>query len=183
MSSPSDRWCGSGGRAVGMRKRPLTGVFCSALRSAPLPFSIIVVMSCSRSSAEDHELIVMSTLALAPVAMLLMLMANASISSCSCWARTEAVAGASSRTAVTMLNTDGADLTDSSSSRRARRCRQGLLRGRHDRQQQGFRPRDVDAVADLQLGEGVLVGDLGAVGPVLRALQRDRRHVHVDRGD
>ena len=51
--------------------------------------------------------------------MLLMLMANASISSCSCWARTGAVAGASSRTAVAMLNAYGAGLTDSSSSLRA----------------------------------------------------------------
>ena len=114
MSSPSDRWCGSGGRAVGMRNRPFTDAFCSALRSASLPFSSIVTMRCSRSSAVDHESILMSTLAFAPVAMLLMLMANASISSRSCWARTGAVAGASSRTAAAKLNADGARLTDSS---------------------------------------------------------------------
>ena len=69
------------------------------------PFSIIVMDQLARAPpGVDHESILMSTLAFAPVAMLLMLMANASISSCSCWARTGAVAGASSRTAVTMLN-------------------------------------------------------------------------------
>ena len=82
-------------------------------------------MRCSRSSAVDHESILMSTLAFAPVAMLLMLMANASISSRSFWARTGAVADASSRTAATKLNADGARLTDSSSSLRANSSRLG----------------------------------------------------------
>src|SRR5688572_20137983 len=49
-----------------------------------------------------------------------------------------------------------------------------------DRHQHGFCPDDVDLVADLHLGESLLVLNRGGVLPVVRPGEGDRRRARVD---